>query len=349
MKISTDLYRQLELCSVCPGMCRYSCPVHNQEFSEAATPSFLNRMHKTAIDSKDISRLFKNINAFCIDCGNCTSACNHRIQTGILMSEWRSEQNPQPYHAPDFDNLIKIYQKFPQHFFSRGALKVLFPGEQTIRHNPSSVLSFFKLMDLSGLECSLLDTDCISSGYENWIKGDYSSFDKIEKVNLRIYGNYRQIIFLDPVDLYVFKNLYKNKFSASTELLYWSDFIDENFYNNINDIDGIQSRMWFKPCILRNRIKIQSLEKLISRLGIKVVEENLCCGGHGYLVGTEEKIINKMGNKIISKALGLNASSLLTSCVLCKNTLQKISPLPIIDLIDLILDLFENKKHNQFS
>ncbi|MBU1220132.1 (Fe-S)-binding protein [Myxococcota bacterium] len=337
MTLSIDLSRQLDLCSICPGMCRNTCPVHLQESRESATPSFLNRMHRKNSEGSIEREIYEKIITYCVDCGNCTEVCNHGIQTGYLMSLWRSAGKTVITRKSNSRDVLNSYYKLPSRLFSVSSINVIFPGSQTMRVNPSVVPSFFNILDLLGVSgYSLLETDNITSGYEYWISGDYDNFSKIEKINLRIFGNFKKIVFLDPTDIHVFKNLYKSKDWEKVDLIFWTDLIDTDFYANLMDNYSGPSVKWFESCILRNRLHVESIGNLTRLSQFEKIEEKLCCGGHGIFTGTEEKIIESMCIGIGEQA---GSDIILTVCPSCKAELEKNQHSRVINYIDWISEL----------
>ena len=93
MRLLNQYTTEITVCTHCPRLCRFACPVAESEKSEAVTPtglmSMVSLMQKggfTGTSSELASAL-----DHCTLCGRCTSACVHEQQPRDIVLHGRLE------------------------------------------------------------------------------------------------------------------------------------------------------------------------------------------------------------------------------------------------------------------
>jgi len=347
------------LCSFCPKLCRYACPVADADQNEAVTPwGKMTAMKK--VEDKELPMTPETM-ALAYKCTNCRAsenACELSNPVAPSLNAYRmrafkADMAPdnvtkfcktfRRHNNPYDRDLLKILQKKFSHerFASEGT--VYFPGCTEIVEDPESVE---KATQLLGIPLYGEPIQCC--GYPLFAAGDWQDFTDLAEVNSHALENYDRIVTGSPTCLYTLETLYK---SAGHRIKAKVEHVSEYLNSGNPPIPPLKKRgskggfsvAYHDPCTLgRYRKVYDEPRRLIERVSGKPPieflqnrENGYCCGGGGLLPVSFPETADAITKNRIDQFRETGAELLVTSCPTCVQRFRKFG-IPTQSLVDYL-------------
>lgn len=160
-----DRHREaLNLCTYCPKLCTFACPVSNAEKQEAVTPwakmTLANLLYKGVLP---VDGVHSEPLLHCLACRLCTSYCKHEVDVGQVLTDARAELIDRGVIHPEAARLRDTWEQHDNRYglnlgetlremlgperFVEEAQVVYFPGAETIAERPGEIHAAFSLFD----------------------------------------------------------------------------------------------------------------------------------------------------------------------------------------------------------
>lgn len=350
------------LCSFCPKLCRYACPVADADQNEAVTPwGKMTAMKK--VEDKELPMTPETM-ALAYKCTNCRAsehACElsnpvapslnaYRVRAfradmapaGVTASCKTFRKHNNPY---DRDLLKALQKKFsPGKFASEGT--VYFPGCTEIMEDPRTIE---KTLDLLNIPLYPEPIQCC--GYPLFAAGDWQDFTDLAEVNSHALNNYDRIVTGAPMCLYTMETLYRS--AGHRVRAKFEHVVERN--PPIPPLKkggpkGGFSVAYHDPCYLGRYRKIYDeprrlIEQVSGKPPVEFLlnrENSYCCGGGGLLPVSSPETADTITKNRIAQFRETGAELLVTSCPTCVQRFRKFGA-PALSLVDYLADEKQGK------
>lgn len=330
------------LCSFCPKLCRYACPVADADQNEAVTPwGKMTAMKKVEDKILPMTAETMGLAYKCTNCRASEFACEHANPVAPSLDAYRVRAfradmapagvaefctNFQRHNNPYDRDLMKVLEKkfSPQKFASKGT--VYFPGCTEIMEDPKTTE---KALNLLGLPLYAEPIQCC--GYPLFAAGDWADFTELAEVNSHALNNYDRIVTGAPMCLYTMETLYR---SAGHRVRARFEHVSEHLAQRPKaKVQRPKSPVvaYHDPCYLgRYRKTYEAPRKLIEQVSGQAPkefllnrEESYCCGGGGLLPVSFPETADMITKNRIAQFRETGAELLVTSCSTCVQRFRK--------------------------
>jgi Fe-S oxidoreductase len=277
-------------------------------------------------------QVMESIATRCLVCGRCQEVCPVGIHSDFQRVFQR--ESFQKLQLQDYSYLHHEYTSKTEIIYFAGCMSHLTPGI------PRSMKT---IMEAAGVNYLYLDEErSICCGRPLILAGKAKQAEEIIEQNRRkiVDSGAHTLVTSCPICFKVFREEYH----LELRILHHSQFLLELIKNGKVPLQTrFRKIAYHDPCELGRGSGIFSeprelLNKIADPVKVKMeAMDSLCCGGSLGLLNasTEER------NKITEEALGhylLGApETLITACPLCKKTFAKLSPIPVMDIAELVM------------
>lgn len=367
MSIFEDYAREIEYCTFCPKMCRFSCTVAEAEKRESVTPtgkmSLLHLLRDGAIklDTETAEIFYK-----CTNCMLCTTFCAHEIEVAHVLNAARSyavEQGIVVNELADIrTNLKETANPFgrdlqglltdivPEQYHNPEAQVLYFPGCVATLHQPAMITDTFKIFEKLGIDYVGVDPlGEICCGYPMIAAGFEEMFNEhVQRTGKRL-ASYKKIISGCPTCVYYLKSVYpEHGFNIGNRVFHTSEFLSEELSRHRIKSTNVPATnvCYFDPCYLTRYLNVIELPReLLTKFGAELSEmifcgvENRCCGGGGLVTATSPKTALAIARDRWDDFLATGADVLVTACPSCAWMLsEKGERKRVIDIANFLVD-----------
>jgi Fe-S oxidoreductase len=333
-KAHFDPYSNFEIQS-CPkcGVCIDACPVHENSSKDGIPPAYFLRTLK--MSQPDLHSTYD-----CLLCGKCQVYC----PVGININSLRVSQRIR--FAEDLKGSFKYLEK-PQN--SPKARVAYFAGCMT-HLTPTIKLSMEKIFTAAGEDYHFVDREgSVCCGRPMWMAGREIQARELVRHNKALIESTgcQTLVLSCPICL----KFLREEYDLNVELMHHSQYIlrlMEEGRINVEKHDRVLA--YHDPCELGRGLGIyDEPRRLISRLAQLVpageeMDMSICCGGSLGSTGINYHQRDKVSNLALSTLMTNHPESIVTSCPLCKKTLQKDSAVDVMDIGELVSGLLVKNK-----
>ena len=360
------------LCSFCPKLCRYACPVADADANESTTPwGKMNALkfveeNKLPMDRKTMGLAYK-----CLNCRASKSACEMANPVSSVLDTYRVRAFRAGLAPDGVEEACKKFQKHNNPFekdlqrallrrFPAAAFKkqraVYFPGCTEIAQSLPTVERVIEM--LPGV--SLYPEPIQCCGYPLFSAGDWNNFVELAEVNSHALREYDLVITGDPGCLYTMETLYRSAgHPAGTRFMHIVEFLAEKSPSIPLFQRGKSKRhpplkkggkggfsvAYHDPCYLgRYRKGYDAPRRLIEAVtGRKPIEfprnreSSYCCGAGGLLPVSFPETADKITTSRVEEFRQTGADLLVTTCPACVQRFRKFG-VPAKGLIDYLYE-----------
>ena len=355
-------YAEAEIysCSSC-GLCIDACPMNiqkkNLRYSSVYMIRFLRRNNhrKTgAIADK------------CLMCGKCVALCPVGIDSCNIKREHRATRyNSLQYeychlnaYTPDSMPKARQLGTTAHHPESQPLHeeKILYFAGCMTHLTPSIIKSMEKILDLSGSKWAFADKEGgLCCGRPLILAGRDEAAKEVIARNTQMIlsSGCNKVVLSCPICLKVFREKYK---LPGVTLLHHTQLINSLIKEGkIKVCNSGESMVFHTPCELGRGCGIykEPLEVLQQigelRKGEKEGKESICCGGSlgSLTLSYEER--GKITQGSLNALLTNNPSKIITACPLCLKTFSQKSPVPVMDIAQIVKENINTNTYETYS
>lgn len=273
----------------------------------------------------------------CLMCGRCETKCPVHLDLMKLRQNSRTAREGELVH--------NRYAYLNGADRSEGKGKVgYFAGCMTLLQ-PGVMESMRKIFDAAGDAVWWADKEGgVCCGRPLKLSGEWEAAKRLMDYNVQLFRKHgiTTLVTSCPICLRVFKEDYDLE---GIEVLHHSQYILRRIEEARLTVTGTDVQVaYHDPCELGRGLKIyKEPRQLLSRVAFvqkfrEAKKNSLCCGGS--LANTQ--LTSPQENAIASNAAGVYAKKgaelLVTACPQCKDSFKRNSPIPVVDLAELIAE-----------
>jgi len=328
---------EIQSCPKC-GVCIDACPVHVNSSTDGIPPAYFLR---TLRDSQPQM----NATYDCLLCGRCEAYCPVGIHINTLRVSQRME----------FAGKLEGSFKYLRSDHSEKAEVAYFAGCMT-HLTPTIKIAMERIFESAGIDYRFVDKDgSVCCGRPLWMAGKESQARELMEHNKKlILGTNCKILVLScPICLKIFREEYQME---GVEILHHSQYILRLEEEGRLKLETGNARVAFHdPCELGRGSGIyEEPRKLIGKAATLVKAQNekemsICCGGSLGSTGLDCYRRDEVSLMALETLTVNHPDAIVTACPLCKKTLQKDSPVEVLDISELVIRKIEDADPVQLS
>jgi Fe-S oxidoreductase len=359
-------HKEIEYCTYCPKLCRFSCPVGNASCNETYTPwgrqTLLHLIGEGAVpwDRETANAVYK-----CTTCMLCREYCDHEIEVPPVMHSARAEAvkrkiNPQEtveflnffkeQHNPFGDNLsARLRTILPASLFNPDAQVVYFAGCSLIYNYPQTIKNTFRLlevMDINYVACYGAETPCC--GVPLYDLGQMDGFKENAAKLGQALSKAKVIVTGCPSCAWALKVRVPEAGVTLTDRIYHiTEFLAPLVEEGKLPVRRPFSRkiIYHDPCYLGRYLGVYDApRKLLNEVCREPLVEfswnqkhGYCCGGGGGISTTNPGLAREIARERLREVQEGEKKTLTTACPTCLRTFQKADErLDAMDVIDVL-------------
>lgn len=322
-------------CSGC-GICLDVCPAINKTEEAFQSTYFVRNIRN--------NKAYENLSNQCLNCGQCDEVC----PVGINLENLRFNTRSKIHNKAAFDH---SWLPGSMVFWRESTEVILFTGCMG-RLNPQTTISIKHLLNEAGVSFIHMDeVESICCGRPMMLAGAADSarimIDR-NKENIMAYHG-KVLVTTCPICYKIFKSEY----NLDIPVMHHSEYLWQLIESGkiVRDKSSLQLA-YHDPCDLgRGSNCYEPPRKVLQSIGdlqslSRQREMSLCCGnnlGSLSLSETERQAITEGTLKVLTLD---NPNILVTSCPMCKKTLQRQSPVKVADLAEVLWNMHPEFSHD---
>ncbi len=346
---STAVARQLDDCTYCPKMCRFSCPVSEASGREQYTPQAkmdrLNQLRRGHVtwSEKTSEPLYA-----CTGCRQCTTACMHGNEPGLVLLAGRAAANarsaghpalagyPERFRSRE-QRLVEILRDHvPAERFDDSAQVGFWPGCDAIDKGLGDIDAALRLFDQAGeTDVRLVASGQACAGYTLLAAGLVDMFRWQASRVAAALKPYRTVVINCSACVYTMRAQYPAEgVNLSSEILSLAEYLDrlERRRQEPPPSCDLKSVYYHDPCYLARYAGVTEEPRRVLARVVEVRElpgsraETECCGGAGLLPKTMPEVADSMARARLRQVAARGGGTVVTSCATCAFMLKRNAP-----------------------
>jgi Fe-S oxidoreductase len=359
-------HKEIEYCTYCPKLCRFSCPVGNASCNETFTPwgrqTLLHMVNEDALpwDREVGAAVYK-----CTTCLLCREFCDHEIEVPPVMLAARQDAIKQKIHPQEAAEFLQFFRErnnpfgddlaarlrtiLPASLFNPDAQVVYFPGCSLIYNYPQTIKNTFRLfeaMDVNYVACYGAEVPCC--GVPPHDLGATADFKANAERLGKTLGKAKVIITGCPSCAWALKARLPEAGVQLTERVYHiAEFLAPLIEEGKLPIRRPFSRrvIYHDPCYLGRYLGVYDQpRKLLNEVCREPLAEfswrhkhSYCCGAGGGVPATNPLLAREIANERLREVQEGEKKTLVTACPTCLRTFQKADErLDAMDVVDVL-------------
>jgi len=359
--------KEIDYCTYCPKLCRFSCPVGNATNNETMTPwGRQTVLHLINQGTLAWNRETANAIFQCTTCMLCREHCDHEIEVPPVMLAARVQANRdglQPQEVVEFNQFfasrrnpfgddlgMRLRGILPASLFNPEAQVVYFPGCSMIYNYPQTIKNTFKLFEAMEVDyVACYDGAVPCCGVPLHELGLEDEFKRNALALAKTLSKAKVIISGCPSCVHALKVRFPEVGAALTERIYHiTEFLTPLLEDGKLPIRRPYSRklIYHDPCYLGRYLDVyEQPRKLLSEACREPLEEfswnrkqAYCCGGGGGIPVTNPTISREIAAERLREALEGDKKTLVTACPTCMRTFEKADDrVAVMDIVDVLV------------
>jgi Fe-S oxidoreductase len=333
--IKNDVYHQAQIlsCSRC-GVCIDKCQLSKvNDF--AIQPSYFIREVR-------YNKLKEETAENCLMCGRCDSIC----PVGVESKDIRLRKRAEAHNTSAMD-----YEKLTPANHHHKSIDVLYFAGCMSHLTPSIKASMKKILKASGEKWQMLDENAtICCGRPLQLNGQLEAAQKLRDKNAEMIrqSGAKILVTSCPICFKTFKDDYHLDIQVVHHSQYIASLLDKGLLH-IEQTDG-QFSYYHHPCELGRNSGVYEepyhvLHHTTNLIKSEYSRQNsLCCGGSIANTKLELGLKVQVAKNAIDAMELQSANQLVTACPLCKKTFDRVSPVPVKDIAEVVVNAMELKR-----
>lgn len=341
--------KEIEYCTYCPKLCRFSCPVAQVECSETVTPTSKMTILKLVRDGVlPFDGEAAELMYLCTGCLVSRTYCEHEIEVYPPYEAFRIEavkKGVAPEKAvklaetwdkrgnPFGEDMAKIVNKFvPEKYRGTSAKVVLFPGCSTLHYFPEQIKDAADVLAAIGVDFNVFTDDKICCGQPLLTLGHQEQFEKQARRIAKALAHADLVISPCPTCTHFIKDRYQDfGISVKAEVKHITEFVAENLDKIPIGKKESRPAVYHDPCHLGRYLGVYNepraiLEAVLDSPPIEFFESReraTCCGGGGGLPVIRPGTARDIAREKAAAIKDLKAELLATACPMCRRMLGR--------------------------
>lgn len=324
---------EVHSCSRC-GVCIDVCQLNSAGCSDIQAVYFIKGVRNNEASEK--------VTQTCLVCGRCQDVCPVGIQTDSLRLIKRRELYGK--QVSDFRFLSENSPKLADVAYFSGCMTHL---------TPSISSSMKNIFTAAGISFVHLDADrSTCCGRPLMIAGKDHQAAELIHFNKRLILQTRAKILVTSCPICY--RVFREEYNLPIKVEHHSQYLLHLVKTGQIPLQGHFKKIaYHDPCDLgRGTRTYEAPRELLQKIGdlteVKMeAASGLCCGGSLGLIEADQLQRNKMTEETLENLLSGAPQVLATACPLCKKTISKHSPVPVMDIAELVSNSIP--KHLSYS
>jgi len=355
--------RELELCTYCPKLCRFACPVAEVERRETVTPwakmslAGMVRNGRLELDD-DVAEVMYH----CLGCQHCYIHCRHGVDVPTTLVAGRRLAvelgvAPEPVQqvvdrlqagADTRGNDLRQMLDAEADAESRQqeAQAVLFAGCRLLAR-PGSLRRHLQVLGRLGIDyLAVFDAEPLCCGLPYWWAGDHDAFRQQARRLARRLGAYRRVVCPCPSCAMTLRLLYPQvDATPAPEVLHLVELLAPQVEKNPPPQPLAGSFVFHHPCTLARHLELEQIvDQLLGRLLAEPLastswsgKDTFCCGGGGLVPEMLPEVATQVAARRMTQLEASGAGQVISSCPGCLDQLESVPDgLETLDLIEVV-------------
>ena len=312
-------------CSRC-GLCLDACQMGKSgKHQKDATAYFMRKLRYREPDLMDTANA-------CMMCERCYDACPVGIDSCRLKQHVRAGQTYQI--KEDFDGLPKPVAPQTEVLYYAGCMTQL---------TPLISRSLISVLKNVGIPAKQIDPDReFCCGRPLMLAGRTEAANELIQKNkeLIIASGAKTLVVSCPICYKIFNESYQLKIEVVHHSVYLYRLLEEG---KLKLRAGAEEWVYHDPCDLGRGSGIyRQPQRLLNKLGtLQYIPErqskSLCCGGSLGTLSLSRQKKQSITKDALSVLTQHNPKKIITACPLCQKTFAQQSPVPVVDIAQVVL------------
>ncbi len=357
--------REIEYCTFCPKLCRFSCPVAQVECSETVTPTGKMTVLRQVRDGViPMDAEFANLMYNCSGCLISRTYCEHQIEVIGAFEEARHEavkagaapdrvykylETWNRFFNPFGDDLAKKLKGLaPEEYFTRSAPVVIFPGCTVIHYHPDVLQDMIRILEALKIDFSIFSDKRICCGFPIHTLGHREAArEQMEHVAGKLSGADMLITTCPTCATNLVRTYPDMGINLKPRVLQVSQFLADRISDVQIERKETRKTIYHDPCHLGRYLGVyneprQVLRSILEAPLIEFYENReraTCCGSGGGLPVTHPHTAREITRGKIEQFFESGADVLATACPMCHRAFERggrAQALVVKDIIQLI-------------
>jgi Fe-S oxidoreductase len=335
--MTPDHQTALQLCTYCPKLCRFSCPVSETTVKETLTPwGKMSSLRRTEISTADASSSAKNTPFACTGCGRCQEYCKHHVDVSASLFPGRkhaleSGDAPTPINdlVASFAERERALTERTQSWRKTG-LSAFHPGCSVLKHPALLDDAQAVLEALAPGEFAIAAQGNVPCcGYPLYAAGAIDKFRSYAQTVARRFARGRLLV-ADPECAYTFQELYP-KYGARLESVVETlpNFVEGRLPKQPKKAQA--PVQYHDACYLGRRLGVYDAPRKVLTWATGSAPEEFaqnkkdapCSGGGGLLPASSEAMSDAITAQAISLAKEHGEHTIVSACANATERFQK--------------------------
>ncbi|HDH96831.1 MAG TPA: (Fe-S)-binding protein [Proteobacteria bacterium] len=366
-----EYQREIEYCTYCPKMCRFSCPVGNATAKETTTPwGRMSILYLVKQGYREWDREVAALMEQCVTCMICREYCDHEIDVPGVMLAARAESAKRGIITQEIDSyrafflkhdnamgddlLARLKSILPKRYFVQDAQVAYFAGCSAIYNFPNNISDTFKVFEKLGIDYVAVYPGKIQCcGAPLRFLGLTEELTEHMRRVYRALRKYKVIISGCPTCVYELKVVYPEAgFKLTPRVYHITEFLWSFFQQGKVKVERQYPRpvMYHDPCYLGRYLEVyEAPRRILDEVCRESVIEfswnrrsSYCCGGGGGLPITHPEVAKAIALERLSEFKEHGDAALVTACPSCQRHFYKhdneVETLDIVNLVAWALE-----------
>lgn len=330
---------QLEHCRFCPKLCRHTCPVSNADAKEQHTPqSKMKQLHLLVNGEVPWTEEETEPLWACTGCRQCTTACDHQNEPGLVLLAGRKRAIEKGVHHPSLKNYPERFTERQERLegsLSETSLKIqpqkspvgFFPGCDMVDKSTKDIHSLFATLEKGDVSPpTLMAEGAVCGGYPLWAGGFEKEFLKHAERVKQSFDAYDKVVVNCSACYHTVTSVYPTMgLGVESKVLPLSSFLanaSKSFKENTGEGE-LPTVYYHDPCYLARYQGVLEEPRRVLASVAKLKDFNYshteteCCGGAGLLPKTSPKTSDSMAKHRMKEISESGGGDIVTSCGTC--------------------------------
>ena len=354
--------RWTELCTWCPTLCLFTCPVSNAQGRDTVAP--WGKMSLTRWLARGVERLDADSAAVayaCLGCLACRTICRHDVEVPSVLFAARARQvaaGARPWPAAAFRRdperlRARLAAAAPPARWLDDAHVLLLPGPETLEETPDVIGDVVVVVDHLAVDyLAVGSASALDDGFALWSAGYVEEARAAAQALAAAVARYRKLVVSSPHTLYMLRVVFPQMgVRVAPPVEYLGDLVVALLPGRI-PARKIEGRVrYHDPCFLGRHLGIYDAPR---RLLAAVVaggaargagelrwqrETSYCCGMGGGVDVTAPATAAHAARTVVENARERGTDVLATACAGCARSFRGVEGAPEVrDVFSLVAD-----------